>query len=75
MNIVVKEAIKTKNNYVDELQNGIRTIFTAMYGTLLPDEPASRIKEAMNIFNDKLCEWGTVRDMALIVFNPSIKRP
>ena len=70
MSKLVKEAIKTRDNYVDDLQNGIRTIFTAMYGTLLPDEPVSRIKEAMNIFIDKLCEWGTVRDMALIVFNP-----
>lgn len=73
MNIVVKESIKTRDNYVDEFQNGIRIIFTALNGTILPDGPEGRIEEAKNIFITKLCEGDTVKDMALIIINPFIK--
>lgn len=63
------ERFKSRKNYVNEFQNGIRLIFTAMYGTLFPDEPIGRIKEAMNIFLNKLTDINILGEIALGALN------
>lgn len=65
INKITIERIKSRNNYVNEFQNGIRMIFTLMYGTLFPNEPVEKIKEAMDIFINKLTNIDILVEIAL----------
>lgn len=65
INKLTVERIKTRTNYVNEFQNGVRVIFTFMYGTLFPDEPVARVKDAMNIFINKFTELDVLGEIAL----------
>lgn len=70
INKITKERIKTRKNFVEEFQNGIRIIFTAKYGTLFPDEPLSRIADFFDIFSDKLCSFDTLGRLVIAAINP-----
>lgn len=70
INKLTKERIKSRDNYVNEFQNGIRTIFCAVYGTLFPDEPMTRIRKCLDLFLDKLCRMDTLGEIANAAFNP-----
>lgn len=65
INKITIERIKSRNNYVNEFQNGLRMIFTFMYGTLFPNEPVEKIKEAMDIFINKLTNIDILVEIAL----------
>lgn len=70
INKLTKERIKTRDNYVQEFQNGIRIIFTARYGTLFPDCPAQRVSKFFSLFLDKLCSMDTLGKIAAAAVNP-----
>lgn len=67
---ITRERIKSRSNYVSEFQNGIRVIFTAMYGTLFPDQPMERIAKFFDIFMNKLCSMETLQKIAIAALNP-----
>lgn len=70
INKLTKERIKTRDRYVSEFQNGIRTIFCALYGTLFPDQPLDRIWNCLNLFVDKLCRLNTLGKIVTAALNP-----
>jgi uncharacterized repeat protein (TIGR02543 family) len=53
---LTKEVIKTRTNYVNEFQNGIRVIFTAMYGTLFEGYDQGDAKKFLDLFMDRITD-------------------
>ena len=70
INKLTKERVKTRDNYVKELQNGIRTIFTVKYGTMFPDQPIQRINKFFDLFLEKLCSVDTLGEIVIAALNP-----
>lgn len=70
INKLTKEQIKTRENYVNEFQNGIRIIFTARYGTLFPDEPIARVNKFVDIFIKKISSTNALSEIVFTVLNP-----
>lgn len=70
VNKLTVERIKSRSNYVREFQNGMRVIFTAMYGTLFPDQPVQRILKAMEIFADKMTDLKTLGELVRAMLLP-----
>lgn len=71
INKLTTEQIKTRDNYVNELQNGIRTIFTAIYGTLFPDQPLQRSDHFLELLLDKLGSEKNLGKIVVAVFSSS----
>lgn len=67
---LTRERIRTRDNYVQEFQNGIRVIFTAVYGTLFPDQPMERTAKFLEIFINKICSMETLQKIAAAALNP-----
>lgn len=57
---IVKETIHTRQYYVSELQNGVRIVFTAMYGTLFEGYTKENINEFFELFLDKISNPSTL---------------
>ena len=70
INKLTKEQIKTRDNYVNEFQNGIRVCATAIYGTLFPDEPLDRTNKFIESFTKKISSMNMLSEIASAVFNP-----
>lgn len=70
INKLTKERVKTRDNYVKELQNGIRTIFTVKYGTMFPDQQIQRINKFFDLFLEKLCSVDTLGEIVIAALNP-----
>lgn len=75
INKLTVECIKSRSNYVDEYQNGLRVIFTTIHGTLFPDQPVRRIRKALEIFADKMTDLDTLGDLAAAFLVPGGKTP
>lgn len=54
---LTKSVIKTRQNYVNEFQNGMRIIFTAKYGTLFEGYSEGDVEKFFSLFCDKITDY------------------
>ena len=69
---LTNEIFKSRQNYVNEFQNGIRIIFTAKYGTLFEGYSQGDAKRFIDLFIDRITNWDILGNLLwTAITNPS----
>lgn len=68
---LTKEMIGTRDSYVTNLQNGIRIIFSSLYGEIAPNDTETRLNLALDLFIDKLLSPEYLKEIMLYALNPA----